>query len=258
MSWAGRRQFYYSFGFLIFVLGVLAILFYPIIFKAPTCSDKKQNGDEVGVDCGGSCRQFCPNQVSDPIVLWSRAFPISGNLYNLVAYVENQNIHAAIPDATYEFRVFDTQGKYIGRREGHTFVPPNQRFAVFEAHFDAGLTIPKNTSFKFTGKYLWLRQDPITSKLPIKVDRISYSEDTGSPHLQARIRNDSIFSAPGFDVMAILYNESHNAIGVSKTHLDGLANSQESPIIFTWPKVFSDTPVIKDIIPQINPFIVKF
>lgn len=258
MSWAGRRQFYYSFGFLIFVLGVLSLLFYPVIFKAPACNDGKQNGTELGVDCGGECRRFCPFEVSEPIVLWSRIFPISGSTYNLIAYVENQNINASVPDVNYEFKVYDTQGNYIGRREGHTFIPPNQRFAVFEAHFDAGQSTPKNTVFAFTGPFTWLKQGSIASELPIRVDRIVYSEENSSPRLQARIRNDSIFSAPAFDVIAILYNEERNAIGVSKTHLEGLPNNQSAPVVFTWPSLFDETPVTKDIIPQINPFQVKF
>ncbi len=258
MSWAGRRQFYYSFGLLIFVCGVLALFLYPLLVKAPTCNDAKQNGTELGVDCGGSCLKFCPYQVSAPNVLWSRIFPVTGSNYNLVAYVENQNINAGIYDINYEFRVYDTEGKYIGRREGHTFIPPNQRIAIFESHFDVGKSIPKNATFAFTSQLLWVKQESIATGLPLKVDRIMYSEDTGAPRLQARIRNDSIFSAPAFDVITILYNTDHNAIGVSKTHLEGLGKSQSAPIIFTWPTLFKDTPVVKDILPQINPFMVKF
>lgn len=258
MSWAGRRQFYYSFGLLIFVLGVLFLFFYPIIFKSPTCSDGKQNGTELGVDCGGECRRFCAFEVSEPIVLWSRIFPISGSIYNLIAYVENQNTNAGVPEIDYEFKVYDTQGKYIGRREGRTFIPPNQRFAVFEAHFDAGQSIPKNTIFQFTGPYFWLKQDSISSYIPLRTDRIVYSEENDSPRLEARIRNDSIFNAPEFDVITILYNEAHNAIGVSKTRLDGLPANQSAPLVFTWPSLFADTPVTKDIIPQINPFQIQF
>ncbi len=258
MSWAGRRQFVYSFGFLIFVLGVLAMLFYPLIYKKPTCSDGKINGTESGVDCGGSCRLYCSAQVSAPVVLWSRIFPISGSKYNLIAYVENQNIDAAVPDINYEFRVYDTEGKLIGRREGHTFIPPNQRFGIFEAHFDVGKSTPKNTVFQFTSQPIWVKQPAITQALPIRVDRITYSEDNDTPLLQARIRNDSIFDAPSFDIIAILYNDSNNAIGVSKTRLDGLSKNQNLPITFTWPKSFAEEPVVKDIIPQINPFLVKF
>jgi hypothetical protein len=101
------------------------------------------NGTESGVDCGGSCRLYCSAQVSAPVVLWSRIFPISGSKYNLIAYVENQNIDAAVPDINYEFRVYDTEGKLIGRREGHTFIPPNQRFGIFEAHFDVVKALQK-------------------------------------------------------------------------------------------------------------------
>lgn len=258
MSWAGRRQFYYSSGLLIFICGVLAFFLYPLIFKAPTCSDGKQNGTEMGVDCGGSCMRFCPAQVSDPIVLWSRVFPVTGSNYNLVAYIENQNINAGIQDINYEFRVYDTEGKYIGRREGHTYIPPNQRYAIFESHFDAGKNIPKNATFMFTGPYNYIKKESITSKIPLRIDRIIYSEESGAPRLQARIYNDSIFYAPEFDVITILYDEDHNAIGVSKTHLDNLEKNQSSPIIFTWPVLFAKTPAVKDILPQINPFLLQF
>lgn len=258
MSWAGRRQFIYSFGFLIFVLGVLVLLFYPIFYKSPTCSDGKKNGKESGVDCGGQCIQYCIDQVSAPSILWSRIFPISGSKYNLIAYIENQNIDAAVADINYEFRVYDAEGKLIGRKEGHTFIPPNQRFGIFEPHFDAGKSIPKNTVFQFTSKPVWVKKSAITQALPIRVDRITYLEDDDSPVLQARIRNESIFDAPGFDIITILYDESQNAIGVSKTHLDGLGKNQSLPIIFTWPTKFNEVPVVKDIIPQINPFDVRF
>ncbi len=258
MSWAGRRQFYYSFGLLAFVVCIMAIFLYPVLVKDPTCSDGKQNGKEVGVDCGGDCLMFCPSQVSVPTVLWSRIFPVSGSHYNLVAYVENQNINAAIYNVNYEFRVYDVEGKYIGRREGHTYIPPNERIAIFESHFDVGKSVPKSATFAFTSPLTWIKQESVTQALKLRIDRIVYSEDTGSPHLQARIRNDSIFNTPSFDVVTILYNEAHNAIGVSKTHLDGLDKNQSAPIIFTWPTLFKDTPVVKDIIPQVNPFTVQF
>ncbi len=183
---------------------------------------------------------------------------MSGSNYNLVAYVENQNVNAGVSDVTYEFRVYDTNGKYIGRREGHTFIPPNQRFAIFESRFDTGTSTPKSTTFAFTNSMTWLKQSSITAKLPLRVDSINYATDSGSPRLQARITNESIYPAPAFDVITILYNEAKNAIAVSKTHLDGLASNKSAPLLFTWPSTFPETPVVKDILPQINPFLVTF
>lgn len=258
MSWSGRRQFFYSLGFLIFALGILFFALSPIIFREPSCTDGKQNGSELGVDCGGSCQKYCPAQIADPIILWSRSFPVSGSVYNLIAYIENQNVGAAVYDVAYEFRVYDKEGKFIGRREGRTFIPPNQRFAIFEPHFDVGASIPQKVTFEFMGQIVWLKKDPITSKLPIRIDRINYSTSSGSPRLSARVRNDSIFQSPAFDVFAILYDSTKNAIGASKTHLDGVARNGSMPVVFTWPKNFEEEPTTKDIFPVINPFAVKF
>lgn len=257
MSWAGRRQFVYSMGFLLFVAGILFLIFYSVFFQKPTCMDGKQNGGEQGIDCGGNCVLFCPFQVSEPNILWSRVFPVSGSNYNLVAYVENQNINAGVYDIGYEFRVYDTAGKYIGRREGRTFIPPNQRFAVFESRFDAGESVPKNSTFIFTEAYIWIKREPVSSLLSLSVDKIVLDNSSGSPRLTARIKNNSIIETPQFDVITILYNESRNAISASKTHLDGLKSNESSPLIFTWPVLFAEDPSIKDIIPLINPFLIK-
>lgn len=258
MSWAGRRQFTYFTGTMLVVAGLLFLILYPKLYKAPACDDGKKNGQETGVDCGGGCALYCKNEVSNPLILWSRAFPVTGSVYNLLAYVENQNKTASVPDVNYEFRVYDNNGKLIGRREGHTFIPPNQRFAVFEARFDAGTSVPKNTTFEFTGNMNWFKKDPVIQRLPIKIDRITLGENTEAPTLTARINNESIYDLPEFDVIAILYDESKNAIAVSKTHKDKLDSGTTLPILFTWPNAFSGIPVVKEIIHQINPFVVKF
>lgn len=254
MSWASRRQFTYLFGLFAFCAIGLFLFLYPKFNKPATCTDGKMNGTEVGVDCGGVCQKFCPYQMSDPIVLWSRAFPVNGTTYNLLSYVENQNKNGGVPIAKYEFRIYDENNKLIGRREGQTFIPPNGRIAVFESRFDAGQSIPKNVTFEFTGDMVWVRKEPKLQLLPIKVDRIVLGEDSTSPMLSARITNDSIFDIPAFDVITVLYDSMHNAIAVSKTHLDELKSNGREPLLFTWPLPFSDTPVTKDVLPQINPF----
>lgn len=258
MSWASQRQFTYLTGALLVVAGLLFVILYPKLHKAPTCTDGKQNGQETGVDCGGGCNLYCKDEVSKPLVLWSRAFPVTGSVYNLLAYVENQNKAASVPDVNYEFRVYDEGGKLIGRREGHTFIPPNQHFAVFEARFDAGTSIPKNTTFEFVGNMNWLKKDPVVQRLPIKIDRVTIGDNTDTPTLTARINNESIYDLPEFDVITILYDENKNAIAVSKTHKDYLKAGTTLPLLFTWPKAFSSVPVVKEIIHQVNPFMVKF
>jgi hypothetical protein len=258
MSWALRRQIFYIMIVVLTLALILFGMFYKVIFKPASCFDKKQNGGEFGIDCGGACALYCANQVSEPVVLWSRAFPVIGSNYNLLAYVENQNKRGAVRMADYEFKIYDTNNQLIGTRSGTTFIPPNQRFPIFESRFDAGASVPRSVTFSFKGNLVWVVKDPVLATLPLRVDRIILGEDTESPNLSARISNESIYDLPEFDVITILYDSMHNAIAVSKTHKDGLPSNASSTLLFTWPNPFSDTPVKNDVITMINPFSVSF
>lgn len=258
MSWASRRQFKYFSGLVLFMAIILFIIIAPKLFKAPTCTDGKQNGDEVGVDCGGSCALVCKVDVSEPVVLWSRSFPVTGSNYNLVAYVENRNKNSAVYNASYEFRIYDTNNKLLGRREGHTFIPPNQQFAVFESRFDAGQSEVKTVTFEFIQPLVWVKKAPTLQTLPIRISNTVFDNNKDTPTLSAVVNNDSIYDIGPFDVIAILYDSDHNAINASKTHKDGLINSNKSPVVFTWPETLSSVPVSQDILISINPFAFSF
>lgn len=258
MTWATRRKLQYLAGLFGVFLVILFIFLYPVIFKKPTCTDLKQNGDEQGIDCGGSCSIMCKQSVSDPVVLWSRAFHVVGSNYNLVAYIENQNKNAAIENISYEFRVYDEKNRLLGRKKGSTFIPPNKKFAVFETRFDSGESKVKSVTFEFSEDFVWTKKEPTLSTLPIFVDRIEMGNDKNNPSLSARIRNESIQNIPKFEVTAILYDKDRNAINASKTYQEGLMSNGETSVFFTWPEELSEEPVIKDVLVEINPFSVSF
>lgn len=258
MSWAGRRQFVYLAGLLIFIGVILFALFYSVLFKEPTCSDNVRNGGEIGVDCGGACMKFCSAQVLEPAILWSRAFHVSGSSYNVLAYVENKNKDAGAVEVPYEFRVYDEKGLLITTREGKTFIPPNQRFAIFESRIEAGNSIPKSVTFEFKGPFDWYKKEPVIQTQPIKIEKKILNDDTDSPAISAEVVNNSIYNLPQFDVIAIVYNEDRNAIGVSKTHVGGLNSNKRAPIYFTWPEAFPGKPVVQDLLLSIDPFTTPF
>ena len=258
MSWATRRQFLYLFIFLIFVGLVIFIFLYPVIFKKPTCNDHKKNGTETGIDCGGICPNVCQAEAIEPVVLWSRAFPVTGSFYNLVALVNNQNKNAAIANISYKFNVYDTNNKLIGSRSGSTFIAPNKQTAVFEASFDSGQATVHSVDFEFTPPYNWLKKEPKVNLLPISIDRVIWGQDVTNPTLTARLKNDSIYDISSFDVIVILYDTNKNAINASKTYKDILKSNGESSVIFTWPQKLDRASVTEDILLQINPFAVSF
>ena len=91
MTWAFKRQIF-SLAIVLVVFSVFGFLvFYPYFNQAPTCADSRQNGDETGIDCGGSCVRACLKEADPLSIIWSRAFKVLPGRYNAVAYIENHN-----------------------------------------------------------------------------------------------------------------------------------------------------------------------
>lgn len=258
MRWALRRQIFDIIILLLFftVLGFLII--YPSLNKAPTCTDGRQNGDETGIDCGGSCLTACTAQVDQVSILWARAFRVIPGRYNAVAYLVNHNKNAAVGKINYRFRFADANNVYIGKREGSTIIPTAGNFAVFEPGIDIGNSIPVYTTFEFSETPVWLQvpQDKL-DQLKVVVSNIKLQDESTSPHLSATITNNSLFTIPNVNIVTVLYDAAGNAISASRTYLNQLSPFQSSDINFTWPEAFSGTVVAKEIIPMYDIFSVK-
>ncbi|OGI68906.1 hypothetical protein A2732_00575 [Candidatus Nomurabacteria bacterium RIFCSPHIGHO2_01_FULL_40_10] len=258
MTWAFKRQiisililflFFSVFGFLIIS---------PSLTETPTCADNKQNGNEAGVDCGGSCVKACLFQVDEVAVLWTRSFRVVPGRYNAVTYLENHNKNLAVNKINYKFRFADENNVYIGKREGSTFIPPSGKFAVFEPGIDIGNSIPVYTTFEFTQMPEWtaVSQEKI-SQIQILVSNITLLNAETSPVLSATIKNNSFFVIPEVNIVAILYDANRNALSASSTYLDFLAGEEEKEVNFTWPESLPSNIIAKEIIPMYNIFSVK-
>jgi len=255
MTWALKRQIFYIVILILFFAGFGFLILYPKLNKAPTCFDNKQNGEESGVDCGGLCLRACLAQVDPVSILWTRAFRVVPGRYNAVAYLENHNRNTAVEKISYRFRFADANNIYIGKRDGSTFVPPSGRFAVFEPGIDIGNSIPVYTTFEFTEVPQWIMvsQEKI-NQLKILVSNINLTGEDTSPALSATIKNNSFYTIPDIDVVAILYDANHNAVSTSRTYIDGLAPEEVKDISFTWPEPLPSKVIAKEIIPLYNIF----
>jgi len=258
MTWAGKRRLKYFLFLLLILLIILLIIFYPLIFKSPTCSDNKQNGEETGIDCGGSCSLICETDTKDPVIIWSRAFPINDSSYNLVALVENQNTDGAIKNISYQFKIYNSNNSLIGVETGETFLPANGRYAIFGPRFDTTELSIRSVTFEFTSDFVFYKKENYLDSLPISINDIVFDTDKDSSKLSAVMKNDSIYDLPSFDIIAIFYDEDGNAINASRTYKNKLVSDSETDLIFTWPIGFTETPNSYDILPMINPFDLDF
>lgn len=255
MTWALRRQILYILILVLFFGGIAFSIIYPKLNKAPTCTDGKQNGAETGVDCGGMCAKACLEQTDDVSILWSRVFKVVPGRYNAVAYLVNHNKNTAIEKINYRFRFADANNVYIGKREGSTYVPPTGNFAVFEPAIDLGSSVPVFVNFEFTQAPNWVfvSEDKV-NQMKTEVLHINLADPTTTPKLSATIKNNSLFTIPDINVIAILYDSSRNAVSASRTYVEALNPEESKDVYFTWPEPFSSTVVAKEIIPIYNIF----
>lgn len=255
LTWSSKRKLTY-FGFVFIILiGAAVIFLWPYFNQDPTCFDRKQNGDETGVDCGGSCLLVCTAENYRLVTLWSRAFPVTGGDYNLMAYVENQNRDSGIVKINYEFRVYDENNIFLARRDGSTFITSNDRTAIFEPGIQAGNRIPSRVDFTFTSVPVWVRVNrEQRNALSVSVEDKVVSDIFTTPKVSANVVNGTLIDMKNIDVVAILYDELDNVINVSKTFIPTLPKNSRSPVVFTWPRSFDKNPVRVDIFPQVNIF----
>lgn len=254
MSWSSRRKTAYISFFLLISFIVAGAIFYFGFYEKPTCFDGKQNGDEAGIDCGGSCQLLCSTQIAEPVVLWSRAFMITEGVYNVIAYVENPNADSGIPSVSYTFKLFDDRNILIAERKNITFISPNGISPIFEGGIMTGERIPARTFFELGKSREWNNAEDLRSSLTITNKVLSNPDSL--PRIDATISNSSVDEFADVEVVATVFDVNDNAIASSKTFVNLLPKRSSQSIVFTWPQPFPQVMARIEIIPRI-PLLLK-
>ncbi len=256
MDWSTRKKMGCLVLLAIFVLLVGGWIAYALFFKeAPTCFDNKQNQNERGIDCGGVCQRVCPMDARTIVPVWSRAFRVSKGVYNVVAYIENQNVTAGVRKINYEFRVYDDENILAGEPiTGSTFIGPNDKTAIFESPVQTGNRVPKNVFFTFTDAPDWMTTDPRYQVPQLVSSETVLTDIETKPKLATNIVNNTLHNYKNVEVVAILYGADGNAVNASRTYLDRVDQQSVAKVAFTWQEPFTDPIARIEIIPRINPF----
>lgn len=241
---------------------LIAIFLFVFVIDAtsvtPTCTDQKQNGDELGVDCGGACVNYCPATMKTPSIVWARSFQTSDTVVNAVAYIENQNTNAISNEVKYEFKLYDEERRFIAERVGSTFIGDTGSSAIFEGGIIVGNREVKYTNFRFISEPVWARPNEKFNDVRLLAEDGVVTGLDSKPKLEGSVRNESaFFNVNGIDVVGVLYDEKDNAIAVSKTFIETLSPGDRDTVTFTWREPFVGTPVKTEIIARFNPFTIS-
>lgn len=241
-KWSIRRKriaLYIVVGFLVIIIGVPLYFF---LKTTPTCFDGKQNADETGVDCGGSCKLLCSNALS-PILIHGdpRILKIATSTFEVVASVENPNPLGTILKAGYSFKIYSDQS--LGPKkiiQGVAYVPKASAFVVFQGPFDMGGVTPTRVVFEWDpATLIWEKDTSVTPN--ISIDEPPMTGANNSPRIDATVKNMTLNVLNNIEFVVLVYDVNDNIIGASKTFVDSLNPNESTPIVFTWPNAFNSS-----------------
>jgi Mg-chelatase subunit ChlD len=237
--WAMRRKFVYLSGVAAFFLFVGLLVYVGFFYQAPTCTDGRDNGDETGIDCGGSCPRVCMAVVEPPVVRWARSFRVTEGVYNAVAYVENRNIGIGAEDIPYTFSLFDDRGEVITTVMGTTTLPPGNVYAMFEDRINVGDQIPVKTTLTFDTNVPWTKMESGKEQFYVQSKEITRADLR--PRLDAIILNKSLDEAKDVEAIATIFDAKGNPLTASRTFVPIFPAETEQKVTFTWPEPIAKT-----------------
>lgn len=222
---------------LIFLVG-LPIFF--LFYQAPTCQDLVRNGDETGVDCGGSCQLLCTAE-SLPLILKGdpQVLRVRENTFEVVALIENPNTSGDVYRAGYVIKLYDALSAVpVKILEGETYVPKNANFVLFEGPFSlAEGTVPTRAILEWKEQSLIWRQNTL-SVPELRAGDLKFSREDISPRLDVNIENRSLENVSNVDLVAVISDRAGNIFAASKTFIDTLPAGAGASAVFTWPEPF--------------------
>ena len=246
-SWSRRRKSIYALIAAVVLIAAVGVPGFLHFYKAPTCSDGVQDGDEQGVDCGGSCERLCQSAFLAPSVAWARFAEVAPHLYNLGAYIINPNIAGEAQNVPYHIALYDDQGIPIIDTTERSHC---RRIGIrlrSRAQSILGARVPAKALFEFTAPPDWYIQDDTLQ--PLTIGDKKYSEDQDSASLLVTLGNSGVDPIGRITVYTILYDKDGNALGFSKTIVDGIPGKGTAVAPFTWPQSFNGQVISIEVLP---------
>lgn len=223
---------YYGLGFLVLLVVVYAV-WASFFNSAPTCYDNKQDGTELGVDCGGSCALLCQDTAKQPILSGKGVFQTGTNTYTAVAFIKNNNIGSGAKNVPYSFQLFDANNNLVKEYDGVTDLPPLQNIPLIVTNIPVGNRTVTSVQFAFSQLPVWYKV-PQNSLPTLYVSQQNLSSDASN--LSATLTNNQLTDAKNVTVAAVLFDADGVARAASKSLVPLVPARGSQQVVFTWPQ----------------------
>ena len=249
MSWASRRRFV-----IIGILGAVALAFFAILFitvfyDAPSCTDRVQNQEESGVDCGGPCEFLCIGEQRPPTVLFTKALSNAAGRVDIIASVENKNLAAAAKNVPYRISLFDARQTLIKEASGTLDLPPGATVPVFVPGVASGGEEVATAFLSIAaGAIKWYTLSASARSVPL-VSSAKQGGTLSAPRVEAILENPTTAPINGVRAIVMVRGKEGNVIAASETIISSIPAGGQATAIFTWNEAFGDTPAAIEVAP---------
>jgi Mg-chelatase subunit ChlD len=237
MHWRTKRKLYYTVAAVLPLLLLAGVLYFTLLTPAPTCSDGVQNGNEAGVDCGGSCERICQDDTMSAQVNWSRSFLVSDDIYNAAAQIENLNTTLEAESVAYRFRLYDDDDLLIAERRGSMLIPPQPTTVAFESGITTDGRSVARTEFSFTEQPFWQESNRTEVGFPVANKTLS-GATSSNPTLSLDVRNSSVRDYTDVAITALVFDGNREPVHASQTQISDFPAQSTKARTFTWRKPF--------------------
>jgi hypothetical protein len=238
MSWAGRRKALIITVGAIVLLAALAVFSFGIFYDTPTCTDRRQNQDEAGVDCGGSCSRMCSFEVKTaPVVLWTQVVEPEEGRADVIAYVENRNTDAASRKTPFRLEVYDASGGQISEKSVTVDLPPRTTVPVYIPNAAPRDSRAVRAFLTYDSeKAVWTKASD-EERIEPSIEDVVIQEGA-EPRITAKLVNSLAEPMRSITLIATLFDPSGNAMAASQTVVPTLPAQGSSQVVFTWRQPF--------------------
>lgn len=208
---------------------------------APTCSDKIQNQNEEGVDCGFVCGRECPLTPESLAVRTSGVLLSDDGLWDAFAVVENQNIQHGAALVPYIFTLKDTAGTVIARREGNAYAMPAGRRWVIAHALDTGGVPAQSVTFSIEeDKMRWRELTEYQESELIVEQPLLRFLGSGTEYAEATgiVTNRSPFDYDAVDVAVVVSDAAGKPVAVRTTQIRTLRSRERRAFRVSWRRPF--------------------
>ncbi len=248
MDWATRRKRLIEIILALVGVALVTVVIIATVYKAPSCTDKKQDQGETGIDCGGPCSYLCSVDEIAPRVSFVRAVSPQAGRTDVIAYVFNANSNAGVQAAKYTVELYDVSNHVIASKTGVVELPPSTNVPIYIPDFYFG---PKQVAEAFLtfdqSSLLWMRG----SGRPIQLSQSDLQYPTAlvpTPKITATLTNPTAYPLYNQTEVVTVFGADNNAIAASQTVIPLISAQGSAPVVFTWNQAFSAIPARVEIL----------